>query len=205
MKTLRELTPEMLVMTNKVSRVNVDGADIPMDFETCLNEILHPELPEWNFCKPLPFAKVHMGNIAERKEGKRKSKRKHSGSDFEEDTIATSSSAIAQVLRRSGRTTKFTPTATITACEMVKCAILEYDHCDTTQARKYSLFHLITWSLQQHTNGNPNDLSIDPKDTQDTYDGLASFAKTSDTQHDKTGGHGTDNDDNNASNDANND
>jgi len=81
MRTLRELTPEMLVMRNKVSRDNVDVEDIPMDFETCLNEILHPELPEWNFCEPLPFAKVHMGNIAERKEGKRKSKRKHAGSD----------------------------------------------------------------------------------------------------------------------------
>jgi len=42
MRTLRELTPGKLVMRNKVSRDNVDGADIPMDFETCLNEILPP-------------------------------------------------------------------------------------------------------------------------------------------------------------------
>jgi len=88
---------------------------------------------------------------------------------------------------------------------MVECAILEYDHRETTQARKDALFHLITWGLHQHTNGDPNDWSIDPLDTQSTYDGLASFAKTSDTQHDKTGGHGTDNDDSNASTDANND
>ena len=100
----------------------------------------------------------------------------------------------------------YTPTATITARKMVECAILEYDHQETTQARRTELFHLITWcSLQQHTNGNPNDLWIDTKDTQETYDGLTSFAKTSDTQHDRTGGHGSDNDDNDALNDANND
>jgi len=64
---------------------------------------------------------------------------------------------------------------------------------------------LITWSLQQHTNGDPNDLLIDPLNTQTIYAGLASFTNTSDTQHDMSGGNGTDNDDNDASNDANND
>ena len=150
-----------------------------------------------------------MGNIAERKEGKRKNRRKHEGSDDEGDTIATSSFAIAQLPRCSGRTTnatsKYPATATISACKMVECAILEYDHRDTTIARRTELFHLVTWSLDQHTNGNLNDLSIDPLNTQSTYDGHFSFAKTSDTQHDKTGGHGTDNDDSNASTDANND
>jgi len=88
---------------------------------------------------------------------------------------------------------------------MVECAILEYDDQETTQKRKDSLFHLITWGLKQHTNGNPNDLWIDPLNTQTIYAGLSSFAKTSDTQHDKTGGHSSDNNDNDASNDANND
>ena len=125
MKTLRELTPEKLVMRNKVSRDNVDGTDIPMDFETCLNEILNPELPEWNFCDPLPFAKVHMGNIEETKEGKCKNKRKRDGSEDEEVNTATSSSATAPGHRRSGRTTNATPkytgaTADISAFEMVK-------------------------------------------------------------------------------------
>jgi len=89
-----------------------------------------------------------MGNIAERKEGKCKSKRKHSGSDDEEDTTATSSSAIAEGPRRSGRTTnatpKYTTTADISACKMVEHAILEFDHRDTTIARRTELFHLIT-------------------------------------------------------------
>jgi len=179
----------------------------PMDFETCLNKILHPNLPDWNFCDPLPFAKVHMGNTAETKEGKRKNKRKHAGSDDEEDTTATSSSAIAQGPRRSGRTTnatpKYTTTADISACQMVKRAILEYDNRETTQARKDSLFHLVTYSLRQHTNGDQNDLSIDPLNTQTIYRGLASFTNTSDpdTQHDMSGGNGSDNDDNDASND----
>jgi len=150
-----------------------------------------------------------MGNIAERKEGKRKSKRKHSGSHDEEDTTATSSSAIAQVPRHSGRTTnatpKYTTTADISACKMVERAICEYDHHDTTIARRTELFHLITWSLCQHTKGDPNDLSINPLNTQTIYDGLASFTNTSDTQHDMSGGNGSDNDDNDASNDANND
>jgi len=88
---------------------------------------------------------------------------------------------------------------------MVERAIFEYDHRDTTQARKDSLFHWITWSLDQHTNGDPNDLSIDPLNTQTIYRGLASFTNTSDTQQDMSRGNGSDNEDNNASNDANND
>ena len=146
-----------------------------------------------------------MGNVEKRKEAKRKSKRKQPGSDGEGDDTATSNPATAQVLRRSGRTTQFTPGATVTARKMVDCAILEYDHQDTDQARKDELFQLITCSLQQHTNGNPNDLSIEWEDIQDIYDGLASFAKTSNTQHDTTGGHSSENDDNNASNNTNND
>jgi len=50
-----------------------------------------------------------MGNIAERKEGKRQKKRKHEEPEEEEDTTATSSSAIVQGLRRSGRTKKILP------------------------------------------------------------------------------------------------
>ena len=88
---------------------------------------------------------------------------------------------------------------------MVDCAILEYDHQDTDQARKDELFQLITCSLQQHTDGNQNELLIELRDIHEIYDGLASFAKTSDTQHDTTGGHSGDNDDNNASDNDNND
>ena len=204
MKTLRELTPEMLVMTEPVSCIHSgsDVKEIPMDFETCLNEILHPSgLPDWNFCKPLPFAIAFMGNVEKRKEVKRK-KRKQPGTDDEADESATSSSPTAQVLRRSDRITTVTPRATVTACKMVECAILEYDHHETTQARRTELFHLITWSLQQHTNGNPNDLWIDPVHTKTTYDGLASFAKTSDpeTKHDVSERSCSENDDNDASN-----
>ena len=208
MKTLKDLTPEMLVMTEPVVSYIHPGSDvkeIPMDFETCLNEILHPSgLPEWNFCKPLQFATSFMGNVEKRKEVKRK-KRKKSGTDDEADESATSIPATAQVLRRSGRTTQFTSGATVTARQMVDCAILEYDHQDTDQARKDELFQLITCSLQQHTNGNQNELLIELRDIQEIYDGLASFAKTSNTQHDTTGGHSSENDDNNASNNTNND
>ena len=199
----------MLVMTKTVSCIHAvsDAKDIPMDFETCLNEILHPSgLPEWNFCKPIPFATSFMGNVEERKEGKTQMKRKIGELDEERDTTATSSPPIAQGLRRSERTTKHTTTATITACKMVECAILEYDHIDTTIARKDALFHLITCSLQQHTNGNPTDLWVDPLNTQTTYDGLASFAKTSDpeSKHDVSGGICSENDDNDASTNDNN-
>jgi len=213
MKTLRELTPEMLVMTEPVSCIHtvLDAKEIPMDFETCLNEILHPSgLPEWNFCKPLPFATSFMGNVEKRKEGKRKNKRKHEGSDKEGDTTATSSPPIAQGPRRSGRTTnatpKYTTTADISAFQMVKDVLCEYDHRETNIARRTELFHLVTNSFQQHTNGDPNDLWIDPLDTQTIYTGLASFAKTSDpdTQHDVSGGNCSENNDKDASNNDNN-
>ena len=116
MKTLRELTPDMLVMTNKIPWINVvpHAKNIPMDFETCLNEILHPSgLPDWNFCDPLPFATAYMGNVAERKEVKHQNKRKHGETGEEGDTTATSSPAIAQLPRRSERTTKYTPTGAV--------------------------------------------------------------------------------------------
>ena len=171
----------MLVMTKTVSCIHAvsDAKDIPMDFETCLHEILHPSgLPEWNFCKPLPFAISFMGNVEKRKEGKRQMKRKRGELDEEGDTTATSSPPIAQGLRRSERTTnatsKLTTTADISAFEMVKGVICEYDHHDTTNARKNELSHLVLYALQQHTNGNPNDLWIHPIDIKFTYAGLAS-------------------------------
>ena len=205
MKTLRDLTPEMLVMTKTVPWIHAvsDAEGIPMDFETCLNEILHPSgLTDWNFCNPLKFATSFMGNV-ERRMDKGK-KRKIDGLDDGGEDTTTSSPAVAPDLRRSKRTTRFTPGATVTARKMVDCAILEYEHKETDQARRAELFQSITCCLQKHTNGNPNDLFIEWRDIQDIYDGLAPFAKTSDTQHDTTGGHSGDNEDNNASDNDNN-